>query len=60
MRQCIVASIAKLAVLMEDFSDIEILIESLAENHQKLRTIQSLYHPEQWLHQLYYLQKHLE
>ena len=35
------ASIAKLAVLMEDFSDIEILIESLAENHQKLLDAQN-------------------
>lgn len=41
MRQCIMASIAKLAVLMEDFSDIEILIESLAENHQKLLDAQN-------------------
>ena len=41
MRQCIMVSIAKLAVLMEDFSDIEILIESLAENHQKLLDAQN-------------------
>lgn len=36
MEQCVMVSIAKLAVLMEDFSDIETLIEASAEDPQKL------------------------
>ena len=36
MEQCVMVSIAKLAVLMEDFSDIEALIEASAEDPQKL------------------------